>query len=935
MGYDNKLYNLSTEASIARRHVHCSSEALRVKSGNEQSYGSSRLSVVAKIEGDDDARSIECRRGGRVHSHSAQAAIKQQIKKRRREKRKAEDENEDEDEDEEGGSLYHAPLFAELRSPRYVAYRDKQRQRARDRPGETPVWDDELENAFQMAIRIVPPVGRKKEHRRGKLCGRNERISHLIKRWTGKIRTRKQISSHIQVLKPFMINNEEWLQHVTANNAGSAAMSTAQSCLQELDLENLNDDDFRVLIRDPFSQLGPRKPTEDLKYPPPNAILGSNAPDHGPVLNRIEFEMYVLSPAGEKIHNYTRLQAEIGASPIALEELSNWRMYFPLLEDYHENGQLDSDIILIESNVDLLTDYPPKNSTLSIRFRVNVAGVAGNKQWFTKADYYEENGQPIDMGKFYEINNIRKSSPWDTPSVSQAPGSRDVQLEISLQSVWWVQLFTRMAARKHGLRYDHDFFQQEEDWSRRYLQGLSVMQELRMGSGTSSERVAIILWKFSAASRGKTATTTWRKLKPPPQRFKINSPVLSPEAPLQHSMVLDSSIHNIAMPQPIFARAERFLHQSDIFAQDSERIVSEPQSARVSLSPALTPDYMTSFPSSTTTSFPPSVTHGYLSHEESQESACYSQDGQSYRKEGFASQDPFDIPQKTTYDLQELRAYKGDLNHPSENLELGSQDAPYYAQHSLEPMPGFRSTIQYDEELCQDGLNPDGPHATYDFSGGQIQLSLQTHVPSEFHPPPYMNPPACIAHFEGPAQMGGQISDLEFHAATEDLSALQHEPEMMPASLPQHEDLDFSAWDAPFTPDEVAALRSHNGGFHIQNNLQHTHHETDELAGHQDHVHTESDWTLIQMRRHLHEATQEQQVGQDAVVGGIQNDNVVGAEEDHPADGADNDFGFEEIYAPESQLVESQAVQTQGDQHVDGGGLEHDYDDHDLHEDHL
>ncbi|KAL8856295.1 MAG: hypothetical protein Q9178_007132 [Gyalolechia marmorata] len=927
MGYDNKLYGLSSDTSIAKYHIHSPSEVLRESSGNEQNYGAGRLSAVPKFEDDDDDWGNECGHDGRSPSHSAQAAIRRQTKKARRNKQKI-----------KRNDNWQGLLPAELQSERYITYREKQRQRSKDRPGEKNVWPDFLENAFQLALRVVPPVGRKKENticRDGpKLCGRNELISQKIELWTGVYRDRKQVSSHIQVLRNFMFDNDEWLQYVNVKNTSSPRQAAPQLHLQGLKLENLSTEDYRSLVHNPYEPIDQSGQTNALPCPPPGAILGSNAPDRGPRLNRIEFEMFVQSPTREKIHRYTSIQAEIGASPQALEEICNWRMSFPRLEDYHENAELEDNIILIESNIDLPTDHPPKNSTLSIHFQVNIAGISGNEQWSTSTSYYENNGEPVDMRKFYEINNICKTSSWDTPTVSRAPGSRDIQLEIPLHSNWWVQLFTRMAARKYGTMQDPYFLQQEEEWSRRYLQEMSIMQELRMSSGVagaSTKRVAIILWRFSPTRRGEVATTSWRKLKAPPQRFKVNSPTQSPEPLLQHSMVLDSSLHTIAMPQPIFANAERFLlHQSDIFAKDSERIVSESRPARDSPAPALTPDYTTSFPSSTTTSFPPSVTHGYLSHEESQESACYSQDSHSYRQASFESQNSFNFPQKTAYALQGARAYEEDLNHVPQNLELESQDPAYYPQQSLDPMPDFHSPIQYDDELCQDGFNYDGSHATQEFSGGQIQLSFQAQQGApESHPSSYIGPPRDIAPLEGPVQTGRQIGDHDLHAAAEVFSEEQTETGIMAANLPQHEGLDFSAWDAQFTPEDLAALRSHNDAFHMHGDMQRTHREAHQLDGHQGHIHTESDWSLIQ---HLHDTVHEQ-VDQGAVVGDIEDANLLG-EETHENDQVDDHFGFEEIYGADGQLVDSgQAVeahehhhQQQHQHHGSGGGLEH----HDL-----
>ena len=67
-------------------------------------------------------------------------------------------------------------------------------------------WPYKIENAFTSALRTIIKTGTSKIKIRNKNYGRNELISLYIKYETGEVRTKKQISSHIQVWKKSILN---------------------------------------------------------------------------------------------------------------------------------------------------------------------------------------------------------------------------------------------------------------------------------------------------------------------------------------------------------------------------------------------------------------------------------------------------------------------------------------------------------------------------------------------------------------------------------------------------------------------------------------------------------------------------------------------------------------------------------------------------------
>lgn len=97
----------------------------------------------------------------------------------------------------------HAPLSSSSstihppgtgRSPPSAAY------------GQTDKWPSQMESAFVSALRIIIKNGTSKFKILDRNYGRNELISLYVEYHTGEVRTKKQISSHIQVWKKSILN---------------------------------------------------------------------------------------------------------------------------------------------------------------------------------------------------------------------------------------------------------------------------------------------------------------------------------------------------------------------------------------------------------------------------------------------------------------------------------------------------------------------------------------------------------------------------------------------------------------------------------------------------------------------------------------------------------------------------------------------------------
>ncbi|ORY77047.1 TEA/ATTS domain family-domain-containing protein [Protomyces lactucae-debilis] len=203
---------------------------------------------------------------------------------------------------------------------------------------EDAVWGPEVEAAFMDALRRMPKLGRRKVEIHGKPCGRNELIAEYIFRRTGKTRTRKQVSSHIQVLK-HLRRDDALFVALVADIPGAGEDPTA-----EYDVEKLLSLSPTTTIPTPFSAkplLSARLDQTSPLCQVTRARTPVFAQDNVKVVRVEDFCIWATCKKPEDKHAetfavYTKLQqpVRIGVSP--LEELFNWPSRFPTLSQMLE-----------------------------------------------------------------------------------------------------------------------------------------------------------------------------------------------------------------------------------------------------------------------------------------------------------------------------------------------------------------------------------------------------------------------------------------------------------------------------------------------------------------------------------------------------------------------------------------------------------------------
>ena len=618
------------------------------------------------------------------------------------------------------------------------------------------------------AIRLYARRGRKKEYLNGKLRGGNEFISNHIMAVTGEVRCRKQVSSHSQVERAFMADNPECqycglvILFLELNSLGLRLINAVED-KNSGDNNDCDDKDPSCRESSRFHDLASHQrsqETDRMYYATltlPTQTLSSNALN-GPTIHRVEFAMNVFDLKKDTaLHNYTSIQTQIGSAPKALDDVRHWHQDFPDLAGILEQGKLDSPIYLFETTLRLMDALPNCKSGLRIELSVDMTQGTNFYKWQSLTKFYEEHGNWLDLSEYCEKFQSG-NCPWDTVEWRQVPNTSDSRLIIPLKSKWWVQAFAYLIEEKTRMTHNGESNGDQDEYARRYLEGVSIMQELYATSptpGSRPQRMAILIWKFKQTRHGEVATTTWRRIVPPMPSFQIQSP-LAPQ--MQPPMSLDSAVQEDVAPLSANIFSDYYNPQPSMLTDSSENFLAVPQTEETS--PTSTPTAEDrSFPSSTSDSFLSSMSNSTYPLHLSQESSFHTQDLaypglESYDSQGFASQESY-----------------------------LSQDNMYRSQDSLYARI---STPLYEYPNLQSlhGEHMEPAETSQDFTGGEIQLSYRLHK-SEPHTygTPLVAPKAKIM------TQHQLIDNLEqFGRQDEHQDLYDHESDQ------QHGQLDFTQW---------------------------------------------------------------------------------------------------------------------------------------------
>ncbi|KAK5171196.1 uncharacterized protein LTR77_004340 [Saxophila tyrrhenica] len=393
-------------------------------------------------------------------------------------------------------------------SDAYVKYRG--RQSKDDKGNEDQKWPDHLEKAFFRALVTWKPMGRRKILHKNKQRGRNELIADCIQELTGEERSRKQVSSHIQVLKPFVEQDKYIMKY----------LSKEDLCAPQRHGHASGWGGGRRMSGYPVSSVPHSARNAMPSQPRTNSYNIAKLKASPDVFEPLEFEMFIQRVykddqgkdlrEPDRLHTYTRS----GRSDVPPRDedlyMDDWQRIardFPLLTNLSGQGRLDCNIIAAEATL----AFPAEafkgalpGVELGIKFICSSrhpppTSKNGSSSVFCKNTFY------VNGAVATPVTDQEQNPETTELHFSQIENRQDLEAQSKFGSKFWARNLGQMANRLLSPSKDYS----EEVAAQ--IKSINGIQEIFILNNGHPERLLVIHWSFRQSTKPEGAAR-WRRL---------------------------------------------------------------------------------------------------------------------------------------------------------------------------------------------------------------------------------------------------------------------------------------------------------------------------------------------------------------------------------------------------------------------------------------
>ncbi|KAF3038211.1 hypothetical protein E8E11_004545 [Didymella keratinophila] len=398
-------------------------------------------------------------------------------------------------------------LYALLnRSDKYQKYREKQPQltpeqfierEAReakmkvDKDNKSPeksVWPEFLEHAFWRALIRWPPMGRKKFMLDGALRGRNELIQDSIYKDTGIRRDRKQVSSHLQVLKQHLKDQPRVLVYMATKDEDKKR-HRGREAANSYHLSHLSG------RHHPSQRVG-----SGSKYDYNGSVpswYGHGASQLGLAFGATGASPYAVTDftmlvedADQPVHDFTSLSRDGRQPDLSVTDTALWHRQYPefafLQKQTDDWAKKHQKVLICDASIKVMTETRP-NAHLSIAFDLNShRDLRAFDSLVCTTRFYDDGKMDTDPqfdGPHHHDLKEHRTNCEYTPDPHGCSG----RLRLAFGSRFWVNRMSKYQTLRH----------KDDSLVGRSLMKLTATQDVYgISPSGGAECILTILWRF-------------------------------------------------------------------------------------------------------------------------------------------------------------------------------------------------------------------------------------------------------------------------------------------------------------------------------------------------------------------------------------------------------------------------------------------------------